>query len=46
VHARLAVPMGDPGCLSLFGGGNHRLLAEHLTSECAMSGRKRGRGIM
>ena len=35
VHSRLAVPMGDTGCLSLFGGepDRHRLLAEHLTAE-------------
>lgn len=35
VHARLAVAMGDPGCLSLFGrdAQDHRLLAEHLTAE-------------
>jgi hypothetical protein len=35
VHARLAVAMGDPGCLSLFGrdGKAHRLLADHLTAE-------------
>ena len=34
-QSRLAVPMGDPGCLSLFGqkAEQHRLLAEHLTSE-------------
>ncbi len=32
VHARLAVSMGDPGCLSLFGRDDkaHRLLADHL----------------
>lgn len=35
VHARLAVAMGDPGCLSLFGRdvNRHRLLADHLTAE-------------
>ena len=38
VHARLAVAMGDPGCLSLFGRDDfakraHRLLADHLTAE-------------
>ncbi len=38
VHARLAVVMGDPGCLSLFGRDDsakktHRLLAEHMTAE-------------
>jgi len=35
VHARMAVAMGDSGCLSLFGrdGKVHRLLADHLTAE-------------
>ncbi len=35
VHARLAVAMGDPGCMSLFGRDDktHRLLADHLTAE-------------
>lgn len=35
VHARLAVAMGDPGCLSLYGRQekDHRLLSEHLTAE-------------
>ncbi|NJL31982.1 MAG: hypothetical protein HC898_10310, partial [Phycisphaerales bacterium] len=35
VHARLAVAMGDPGCLSLFGRkpAEHQLLAQHLTAE-------------
>ncbi len=35
VHARLAVAMGDPGCLSLSGRDEkaHRLLADHLTAE-------------
>jgi len=35
VHARLAVAMGDLGCLSLFGrdAKAHRLLADHLTAE-------------
>ncbi|NLX60651.1 MAG: hypothetical protein GXY74_16370 [Phycisphaerae bacterium] len=35
VHARLAVAMGDPGCLSLFGRDEdvHRLVADHLTAE-------------
>ncbi len=54
VHARLAVPMGDPGCLSLFGriGGsssrtatNHQLLAEHLTSEYRVKTQGRGRTV-
>jgi hypothetical protein len=43
LHQRLAVPMGDPGCLSLYGrlrsDGQpanlqlHRMLADHLTAE-------------
>ncbi|GHT30868.1 hypothetical protein FACS1894214_1530 [Planctomycetales bacterium] len=35
VHARLAVLMGDPGCLSFFGSEakQHQLLSEHLTAE-------------
>ncbi|MCL4196219.1 MAG: phage terminase large subunit family protein [Phycisphaerales bacterium] len=54
VHARLAVPMGDPGCLALFGrtGGssnrtatNHQLLAEHLTSEYRVRTQGRGRTV-
>jgi phage terminase large subunit GpA-like protein len=45
VHARLAVPMGDPGCLSLFVGHDHRLLAEHLTSEFRVKTSGRGREV-
>ena len=35
VHARLAVAMGDRGCLSLFGDNaeTRRLFAEHLSAE-------------
>lgn len=35
LHGRLAVAMGDAGCLSLFGSNPnaHRMLAEHLTAE-------------
>lgn len=46
-HARLAVPMGDPGCLSLFGSKAeaHRLLAEHLTSEYRVKTEGRGRSV-
>jgi hypothetical protein len=35
IHSRLAVLMGDPGCLSFFGNdaNRHQLLAEHLTAE-------------
>jgi hypothetical protein len=47
VHARLAVPMGDAGCLSLFGRKpeQHRLLAEHLTSEYRVKTEGRGRTV-
>jgi len=46
-HARLAVPMGDPGCLSLFGSKPepHRLLSEHLTSEYRVRTEGRGRTV-
>lgn len=35
LHARLLVPMGGPGCLSLFqaDAGVHRMLADHLHAE-------------
>jgi hypothetical protein len=47
VHARLAVPMGDPGCLSLFGdrAEMHRLFAEHLTAEYRVKTTGRGRTV-
>jgi hypothetical protein len=45
VHARLAVAMGDRGCLSLFGGSDHQLLAEHLTSEFRVKTTGRGRTV-
>ena len=47
VHARLAVAMGDPGCLSLFGRkpGEHQLLAEHLTAEYRVRTEARGRVV-
>jgi hypothetical protein len=45
LHARLAVPMGDPGCLSLYVGHDHRLLAEHLTSEYRVKTEGRGRQV-
>jgi hypothetical protein len=39
VHARFAVAPGDPGALTLYGrpGTDHRLLADHLTSEKPVS---------
>lgn len=35
VHARLATPVGSPGCMSLFGDdpATHRLFADHLLAE-------------
>jgi hypothetical protein len=47
VHARLAVPMGDRGCLSLFGDSadQHRLFAEHITSEYRVKTEGRGRTV-
>jgi hypothetical protein len=47
VHARLAVPMGERGCLSLFGDkpDQHRLLAEHLTAEYRVKTEGRGRTV-
>ena len=45
IHARLAVPMGDPGCLSLFAGQDHRLVAEHLTAEYRVKTTGRGREL-
>jgi hypothetical protein len=47
VHARLAVGMGDPGCLSLPGrdAEAHRLLAEHLTGEYRTRTEGRGRVV-
>ncbi len=47
IHARLAVPMGERGCLSLFGDRPdlHRLLAEHLTAEYRVKTEGRGRTV-
>ncbi len=47
VQARLAVPMGDPGCLSLYGHDpeRHRLLSEHLTAEYRVRTSGRGREV-
>jgi hypothetical protein len=47
IHARLSVPMGDRGCLSLFGRDpqTHRLIAEHLTAEYRVKTEGRGRVV-
>jgi len=47
VYARLAVAMGDRGCLSLFGDRpeQHRLFAEHLTAEYRVRTEGRGRTV-
>ncbi|HPD28565.1 MAG TPA: phage terminase large subunit family protein [Phycisphaerae bacterium] len=47
IHARLAVPMGDPGAMSLFGRKpeQHVLLAEHLTAEYRVKTEGRGRTV-
>ena len=47
VHARLATPIGDRGCLTLFGAtpAKHRLLAEHLTAEYRITTTARGRTV-
>jgi len=47
VQARLAVPMGDRGCLALFGDDPtmHRLFAEHITAEYRVKTEGRGRTV-
>ena len=47
VHARLAVPTGDKGSLTLYGRipGTHQLLAEHLTAEYRVKTQGRGRTV-
>jgi len=47
IYARLAVPMGDRGCLSLFGDKPdlHRLFAEHVTAEYRVKTQGRGRTV-
>lgn len=47
IQSRLLVPMGDRGCLSLFGDSpeTHRLLAEHLTAEYRVKTEGRGRTV-
>ncbi|HUW30641.1 MAG TPA: terminase gpA endonuclease subunit [Planctomycetota bacterium] len=47
VYARLAVAMGDPGCLSLFGrdAAAHQLIAEHITAETCVKVSAQGRVV-
>jgi hypothetical protein len=47
VHARLAVPLGERGCLSLFGDRSetHRMFADHLCSEYRVRTEGRGRTV-
>ena len=47
IYARLAVAMGDRGCLSLFGDNAdlHRLFAEHVTAEYRVKTQGRGRTV-
>ncbi|MAE40166.1 MAG: hypothetical protein CML07_04475 [Psychrobacter sp.] len=46
IHTRLAVSMGDRGCLSLFGRPiEHRLFVEHLTAEYRVKTQGRGRTV-
>jgi len=47
VHARLAVPIGDKGCLSFYGRHPqiHQLIAEHLTAEYRVKTSGRGRTV-
>lgn len=47
IHARLAVAMGDRGCLSLFGTNpeTHRLFADHLSAEYRVKTEGRGRTV-
>ena len=46
VHARLAVAMGDSGCLTLFGKPSaHRLFVDHLMSEYRVATEGRGRTV-
>jgi hypothetical protein len=47
VHSRLAVPMGDAGCLSLFGNKPrlHEMFADHVTSEYRVRTEAKGRTV-
>ena len=47
VHSRLAVPMGDKSCLTLFGSKRetHRMFSEHLVSESKVPTEAKGRKV-
>lgn len=47
IHARLTVPVGDKGALTLYGRipGAHQLFAEHLTAEYRVKTQGRGRTV-
>ncbi len=45
VQSRLAVSMGDRGCLSLYGKQPHRLFANHLVAEYRVRTEGRGRTV-
>ena len=47
VHSRLAVAIGDPGCMSFWGRdeNQHRMIADHLTSEYRVRTKGRGREV-
>lgn len=47
IHARLAVAIGDPSSLSLFGTSpeQHRMFADHLTAEYRVPTEGRGRKV-
>jgi hypothetical protein len=47
VHSRLKVPIGDKGCLTLFGNKPefHRTFSEHLTAEFFVKTQGRGRTV-
>ena len=47
IHARLAVPVGDKGALTLYGRipGAHQLFAEHLAAEYRVKTQGRGRTV-
>ena len=47
IHSRLAVKIGDGGCLSLYGRDpdKHRMIADHLTAEYRVKTEGRGRVV-